>query len=96
MENLKHVAQKIKLLMLQRRDDLPVLRNRTNAELIGFKFRSNTPRPKEEGLNLEYIEDAFEDLDQYCDDILSNYKKLKMLLNTDMKDITGMLLQPIE
>lgn len=73
MENLKHVAQKIKLLMLQRRDDLPVLRNRTNAELIGFKFRSNTPRPKEEGLNLEYIEDAFEDLDQYCDAILSNY-----------------------
>ena len=96
MENLKHVALKIKLLMLQRRDDLPVLQNRTNAELIGFKSRGNTPRPKEEGLNLEYIEDAFEDLDQYCNAILSNYKKLKMLLNTDMKDIIGMLLQPIE
>lgn len=73
-------AQHIKNLMLQHRYDLPILRNRTHAELIGFKSRGNVPRPTEEPLNLEYIEDAFEDLDNYCQGIMCNYKTLKKFI----------------
>ena len=55
-------------------------RSRTNAELIGFKSRNDIPRLQEESLNLEYIEDAFEDLDNYCKGIMNNYKTLKRFI----------------
>ena len=79
-EILKQKALEIKSLMLQRRNDLPVLRNRTNAELIGFKSRNGKSRLPEESLDLEYIEDAFEDLDNYCKGIMNNYRTLKKFI----------------
>ncbi len=60
-------------------------RPRTHAELIGFKSETGftgvkRPRPAEEPLDLEYIEDAFEDLDNYCQGIMCNYKTLKRFI----------------
>ena len=71
--------------MLQRRSDLPILRDRTHAELIGFKSvtgftGTKRQREPEQTLNLEYIEDAFEDLDNYCQGIMCNYKTLKKFI----------------
>ena len=81
--------------MLQHRNDLPILRNRTNAELLGFRFRSKTQRLVEEPINLEYIEDAFEDLDNYCQDIMCNYKEIKKLLSTNIDELVTEFLQTI-
>jgi hypothetical protein len=55
--------------------------SRTNAELIGFKLGK---KPKEiddpsEG-QLDYLDDAFEDLDNYCKSIMYNYKILKKII----------------
>lgn len=99
-------SQYIKSLMLQPRgtDDKPdeaMLKHpitkqpRTNAELIGFKSRGNTPRLVEEPINFEYIEDAFEDLDNYCEDIIFNYKEIKKLLNTNVDDLIEEFLPPV-
>ena len=54
---------------------------RTNAELIGFKLGK---KPKDiddqsEG-QLDYLNDAFEDLDIYCQSIMYNYKNLKKIM----------------
>ncbi len=54
---------------------------RTNAELIGFKLGK---KPKDiddpsEG-QLDYLDDAFEDLDNYCKSIMYNYKILKKII----------------
>ena len=85
--------QYIKNLMFKNRDDLPILRNRTNTELIGFRSRNNKPRQVEEPINLEYIEDAFEDLDNYCQDIICNYKEIKKLLNTNIEELVPEFLE---
>ena len=84
-------TNEIRSLMLEQRgtDDKPqevMLRHpltkqpRTNAELIGFKFRNGKSRLPEESINLEYIEDAFEDLDNYCKGIINNYRTLKKFI----------------
>ena len=61
-------------------DALRFRRPRTNAELIGFKSRNGTLRSSEESLDLEYIEDALEDLGNYCEGIMNNYKTLKKFI----------------
>ena len=82
-------SQDIKNLMLQKRgiESKPeenMLKHpktnepRTNAELIGFKLE----KTKEEDLDLlegqlDYLDKAFEDLDNYCQSIMYNYKSLK-------------------
>ena len=82
-------SQDIKNLMLQKRgiENKPeeyMLKHpktnkpRTNAELIGFKLE----KTKEEDLNLlegqlDNLDKAFEDLDNYCQSIMYNYKSLK-------------------
>ena len=57
---------------------------RTNAELIGFKsataFSGAKLKEAKEHLDLEYIEDSFEDLDYYCQAIMYNYKSLKKFI----------------
>jgi len=81
-------SEKIKNLMLQKRGienkpeesmlkapltNLP----RTNAELIGFKMgKAQNNIGLSEGL-LSYLDDAFEDLDNFCQSIMNNYKILK-------------------
>ena len=88
---LKQKLSEIKSLMLEQRgtDDKPqevMLRHpltklpRTNAELIGFKLgkKPEDYDPYED--QLDYIEDAFEDLDNYCKGIMNNYKTLKKFI----------------
>ena len=90
-EILKQKSSEIKSLMLEQRgtDDKPqevMLRHpltklpRTNAELIGFKLgkKPEDYDPYED--QLDYIEDAFEDLDNYCKGIMNNYKTLKRFI----------------
>ena len=53
---------------------------RTNAELIGFKLGK---KPEDFDLlegQLDYLDDAFEDLDNYCESIMYNYKILKKFI----------------
>ena len=85
-------SQDIKNLMLQKRgiENKPeeyMLKHpktnkpRTNAELIGFKLE----KTKEEDLNLlegqlDNLDKAFEDLDNYCQSIMYNYKYLKKII----------------
>ena len=70
-------------LLLQKRNDHPVLDNRTNAELLGFssetKFtgEKRTSRKASDKLELEYIEDSIEDLYKYRDGILVNLETLQ-------------------
>ena len=85
---LKISSEKIKSLMLKKRgiENKPEesilkdpLKNepRTNAELIGFKLGSAR---KDIGLTeriIDYLDDAFKDLDNYCKCIMYNYKILK-------------------
>ncbi|EAX93790.1 hypothetical protein TVAG_339130 [Trichomonas vaginalis G3] len=92
-EFLKQKADEVKAMFLKRRDDLPVLRNRTNAELIGFEFKSLSKLKEskdskdskdnkcEEHKHVKYIEDSFEELDKYCEDIILNYQTLKKYIN---------------
>ena len=90
-EILKQKSSEIRSLMLEQRgtDDKPqevMLRHpltklpRTNAELIGFKLgkKPDDYDPYED--QLDYIEDAFEDLDNYCEGIMNNYKTLKKFI----------------
>ena len=78
---LQQQAQDIVTLMNTRRNDLSVLNNRTNAELIGFK-NGNAPDdvtdPEE---RLQYINNAFDDLDVYSRGIVQNYIELKTYIN---------------
>ena len=53
---------------------------RTNAELLGFK---KGKAPNNIGLSeriIDYLDDAFEDLDNYCQSIMYNYKTLKQYI----------------
>ncbi len=53
---------------------------RTNAELIGFKLGKKKDLDNLSEGQLDYIEDAFEDLDNYCKSIIYNYKILKKFI----------------
>ncbi|EAY22497.1 hypothetical protein TVAG_035200 [Trichomonas vaginalis G3] len=74
---LKQKADELKTLFLQRRNDLPVLRNRTNAELIGFKSKSSSDEKSNEKKHITTIEDLFANLDKYCEEIIHAYHTLK-------------------
>ena len=84
-------TNEIRSLMLEQRgtDDKPqevMLRHpltklpRTNAELIGFKLGKKPEDYNPSEGQLDYIEDAFEDLDNYCKGIMNNYKTLKRFI----------------
>lgn len=99
---LEHLLQQqslsIKTLMQTQRNDIPILKNRTNAELIGFK-NGNAPNNI---INLEerlqYLNNAFDDLDIYSRGIVQNYKELKRIINKGYNiyfDETGNL-KPVE
>ena len=53
---------------------------RTNAELIGFKLGKKKDLDNLSEGQLDYIEDAFEDLNNYCQSIIYNYKILKKFI----------------
>ena len=59
---------------------LRLRRPRTNAELIGFKLGKKPEDYDPSEGQLDYIEDAFEDLDNYCKGIMNNYKTLKRFI----------------
>ena len=59
---------------------LRLRRPRTNAELIGFKLGKKPEDYNPSEGQLDYIEDAFEDLDNYCEGIMNNYKTLKKFI----------------
>ena len=81
----------IKSLMLQQRGTVdkpeevmlkhPVTgQPRNNAELIGLKLgRKPEDADPLEG-PLDYLDDAFEDLDNYCQGVMCNYKALKKFI----------------
>ena len=78
---LQQQSQSIKTLMQTQRNDLPILDNRTNAELIGFKngnAPNNVINPEE---RLQYINNAFDDLDVYSKGIVQNYMELRAFIN---------------
>ena len=78
---MQQQAQDIVTLMNTRRNDLPILDNRTNAELIGFKngnAPNNVINPEE---RLQYINNAFDDLDVYSRGIVQNYMELRAFIN---------------
>ncbi|EAY01125.1 hypothetical protein TVAG_040300 [Trichomonas vaginalis G3] len=77
---LKQKADELKTLLLQRRNDLPILRNRTNAELIGFKFKSSSDEKSNEKKHITTIEDLFVNLDKYCKEIIHIYHTLKNII----------------
>ena len=90
-EILKQKSLEIRSLMLEQRgtDDKPqevMLRHpltkqpRTNAELIGFKLGKKPEDYNPSEGQLDYIEDAFEDLGNYCEGIMNNYKTLKKFI----------------
>ena len=93
LRNILYIqSENVKNLMIQERgtenkQEENMLRHpitkqpRTNAELIGFKLGK---KPKDiddpsEG-QLDYLNDAFEDLDNYCKSIMYNYKILKKII----------------
>ena len=82
---LEHLLQQqslsIKTLMQTRRDDIPILKNRTNAELIGFKNGSAPNDVTDPMEQLQYLDNAFRDLDVYSKSIVQNYKELKRIIN---------------
>ncbi len=78
----------IKSLMFQQRgiDDKPeetILKDpvtgksRTNAELIGFKLGKSPKESDISDISEYYLDDALEELDNYCQNIICNYKTLK-------------------
>ena len=88
---IKHIVD----LMLQKRNDLPVLNNRTNAELLGFSRKTNftgakrtrpTRGTEEDKFELEYIEDSIEDLYKYRDGIITNFKKLRSSIESKYQE----------
>ena len=93
---LKISSEKIKSLMLKKRgiENKPeesILKDpltnepRTNAELIGFKLKYD---PKKIGLKeriIDYLDEAFKDLDNYCKCIMYNYKNLKKYILNNYK-----------
>ena len=72
---LEHLLQQqslsIKTLMQTRRDDIPILKNRTNAELIGFKNGSAPNDVTDPMEQLQYLDNAFRDLDVYSKSIVA-------------------------
>lgn len=77
---LETEAEGIKKLMQVHRNDLPVLANRTNAELIGFKNGLAPEDIENERERLKYLDNAFKDLDVYCDNVVKNYRALKTFI----------------
>lgn len=77
---LETEAEGIKKLMQVHRNDLPVLANRTNAELIGFKNGLAPEDIENERERLKYLDNAFKDLDVYCDNVVTNYRTLKVFI----------------
>lgn len=53
---------------------------RTNAELIGFKLGKKPENSDPNEKELSYLDNAFEDLDNYCQGIMCNYKALKKFI----------------
>ena len=91
--NILNVSlENIKNLMLKKRGiennseeimlrDPKLNQPRTNAELIGFNLgKKKGDFDLLEG-RLDYLDDAFEDLDNYCQSIMHNYKILKKFIN---------------
>ena len=82
-------------------------RNRTNAELIGFKKNDNVPIHNEHNLDnlgdraikleadekkeeqLQYLDNAFRDLDVYSKSIVQNYRKLKAFISNGRDEYFG-------
>ena len=93
-------SQKIKDLMLIKRgnsDDPkenmfldPITKKpRTNAELIGYILGKQPDNFNINQLLLDYIDSAFEDLDNYCQCIMYNFKILKKFINESYNKIFG-------
>ena len=91
--NILNVSlENIKNLMLKKRGiennseeimlrDPKLNQPRTNAELIGFNLgKKKGDFDLLEG-RLDYLDDAFEDLDNYCQSIMHNYQILKKFIN---------------
>ena len=88
---LKISKEKIKNLMLQEKGNVNkpeenMLKkpfknvSRTNAELIGFKLGKAPDNIEISKERLNYLDDAFQDLDNYCKDIIYNYNNLKIYI----------------
>ena len=71
----------IKNLMQETRSDLPILNNRTNAQLIGFKDGKAPNEIQDEKKKLEYLDNAFKDLNAYSNIVIENYTLLKDFIN---------------
>ena len=54
---------------------------RINAELIGFIVDKKPDNVDPSIGQLDYLYDAFEDLDNYCQSIMYNYKFLKKFIH---------------
>ena len=92
LRNILYIqSQNIINLMLQKRgiEDKPeenmlkhpiTKKPRTNAELIGFKLGKKKDLDNLSEGQLDYLEDAFEDLNNYCQSIIYNYKILKKFI----------------
>ena len=88
---LKISKEKIKNLMLQEKGNVNkpeenMLKkpfknvSRTNAELIGIKLGKAPDNIEISKERLNYLDDAFQDLDNYCKDIIYNYNNLKIYI----------------
>ena len=97
---LKHLlttnAKYIKNLLLTKRNDLPVLRERTNAELIGFQSKTNficqpdlQITTQNTNPNIPYIEDQLNDMDTYCEGIIYNFHKIYEFIEENYQKYFG-------
>ena len=93
LRNILYIqSENIKNLMIQERgtenkQEENILKHpitkkpRTNAELIGFKLGKKPKNIDDPSISqLDYLNDAFEDLDIYCQSIMYNYKNLKKII----------------
>ena len=93
---LKISSENIKNLMLQKRGNKNdpeenILKDpltnlpRTNAELIGFKIGKAPDNIGSSERIIDYLDNAFKDLDNYCQNIMYNYKTLKKYILNNYK-----------
>ena len=93
---LKISSENIKNLMLQKTEinnnpEENILKDpltnlpRTNAELIGFKIGKAPNNIGSSERILDYLDNTFEDLDNYCRSIMYNYKTLKKYILNNYK-----------
>ena len=92
LRNILYItSENIKYLMLQKRGvenkpeeymlkDPITKEPRTNAELIGFKLIKDPKEFDTSKGQLDYLDDAFEDLDNYIQCIMYNYKIIKKFI----------------